>query len=108
MGIRAARLDRTGVPSASAVDAVGIEQRLADALGASGLVGDPVCIVAAAQVHLRRLRRLISPVAPCDPDTTARIQAIVRTRDALLRRALADSSASAAALGSRGGEARGV
>lgn len=56
-------------------------------LGLSAGERDPVTIILAAQIRLRRWRRFPGPVGDSVPET-ARIQAIVRARDAMLREAM--------------------
>lgn len=107
MGRHAIRLDRNGVPSASVVDAIPPEDRLALTLGLGGAAGDPVLVITAARVHLRRLRRLTSGVAH-DPAAAASIRVIVQTRDDLLRRMLRGGTTPEPALPSGRGDARAV
>lgn len=99
MGIHAVRLDRNGVPSASVVDTLPPEDRLALMLGPDraqdgrldwaldGALADPVLVITAARVRLRRLRRLTGGVTH-DPAAAASIRVIVQTRDDLLKRML--------------------
>lgn len=69
------------------------QPRLMGLLGLPVAVHDPVTIITAAQIRLRRWRRLLNdgPVGKA-PDRTAaandRIRRITQARDALLRRAV--------------------
>jgi len=107
MGMNAIRLDRNGLPSASVVDTLPPEDRLALMLGSGGAAGDPVLVITAAQVHLRRLRRLTGGVTH-DPAAAASIRVIVQTRDDLLRRMLRGGTTPTPVPSARRGGARGV